>query len=867
MSLAEGQVICNGKYEILRLIGEGGQSRVWLAREVARDLEVAIKEPLAELSALQQADLQARFERERRISGQLIQLDAPSVVRVLTTEQHEGQTLLVMELCAGGSLATRLQSGPLPVEAVLRIAGELCDALAVVHDKLSLVHRDIKPSNVLFSAAGHAKLGDFGLAQTEQSLGRSRGMGTPHPGTVAYMSPEQADSTGYLTPASDLYALGCLVFEMLTGRRYRQVRPGTAVRELQRGAPEWLDAIVGKLLEPDMWQRYQTAREVREALQAGPQLHEATPPPAAEAVPRAKRPAGTGITLSAGMWAVIAVAIVGLMLLLYLRPWESGPGPAPTAVPMAMPTAMRTATAVPTLVPTDTPRPASPTPEPVEPLVASITYPNHGSVVGETVMVSGVISGLQPGQRAFLCAQSTGAGQLIFPQGEIVPDASGGWAVESVYRSAGYAYDTFVAVTANPESASMLADEHYRGYGIRELPPDTSKLGPTITVNRGAVSGPTAPIAMTTPKAAPSGAPEVVTDVVSRGYFTCALIGNGKVRCWGDNSYGQLGDGSHTSRAVPGTVYGIDNATAVAAGAFHACALLADGGVRCWGRNDVGQLGDGTFTDSPLAVYVTGLRSGVEQVSANGNTTCARMQSGAAKCWGMNNSGQVGDGTTTNRSTPVTVSGLSSGVVSIVAGYLHSCAIIAPSSRVVCWGANSNGEIGDGTATDRLTPVPVVGLSDNISGVSSGGVHTCALHTSGSVQCWGANAFGQLGNGLNSASSRPVDVSGLSSNVAQISAFSDHTCALLDSGATKCWGRNDKGQVGDGTNSNRNLPTQVSGLSSGVIRVLAGLETSCAVMNTGGLECWGGNAYGQVGDGTTSVRYTPVDVVGLQTAN
>jgi formylglycine-generating enzyme required for sulfatase activity len=260
-----GQAVCNGKYEILRLIGEGGQSRVWLAREVKRGLEVAIKEPLPVLSSREREELEERFQRELKLSARIFQLDVPNTVRVLTVEEHEGQTLLVMEYCAGGSLAERLQRGPLPVDEALRITLELCGALEVVHSKLRLVHRDIKPSNILFTADGHAKLGDFGLAQTGESS-RSPFVSAGHPGTPGYMSPEQERQTGYLTPASDLYSLGCVLFEMVTRQQYQLQRPGTLASSLRPETPAWVDVVLAKVLQQDLWQRCETACEVARAI-------------------------------------------------------------------------------------------------------------------------------------------------------------------------------------------------------------------------------------------------------------------------------------------------------------------------------------------------------------------------------------------------------------------------------------------------------------------------------------------------------------------------------------------------------------------------------------------------------------------------
>jgi F0F1-type ATP synthase assembly protein I len=195
-------------------------------------------------------------------------LDVPNVVRVLTVEEHEGETLLVMEYCAGGGLDAKLKEGPLPADEAVRIALEVLAALGVTHEKLEIVHRDIKPSNVLFTEDGHAKLGDFGLAQTGESE-RSMGASQAHPGTPGYKSPEQETKTGYLNPASDLYALGCVLFEMVTGKMYQRLRPGTKASSLRADVPGWLDAALAKALEEDVWDRYDTSANMASALTDG----------------------------------------------------------------------------------------------------------------------------------------------------------------------------------------------------------------------------------------------------------------------------------------------------------------------------------------------------------------------------------------------------------------------------------------------------------------------------------------------------------------------------------------------------------------------------------------------------------------------
>ena len=337
----------------------------------------------------------------------------------------------------------------------------------------------------------------------------------------------------------------------------------------------------------------------------------------------------------------------------------------------------------------------------------------------------------------------------------------------------------------------------------------------------------------------------------------------GGAKAWGYNSYGQLGDGSTTNRTTPVDVSTLSSGVVqISAGVQHACALLDTGAMKCWGRNIYGQLGNGTTTQSTTPVDVSTLSSGVAQISAGGTHTCALLDTGAVKCWGHNNFGQLGDGTASNSTTPVNVSTLSSGVVQISAGQYYTCALLN-TGAMKCWGYNANGQLGNGTITNSITPVDVSALSCGVARISAESAHTCALLDTGAMKCWGYNALGQLGNGTKTQSTTPVDVSTLSSGVAQISTGGTHTCALLDTGAMKCWGSNAFGQLGDGTTTQRTTPVNVSTLSSGVVQISLERLHTCALLDTGAMKCWGYNGFGQLGDGTTSNRTTPVDVMSL----
>lgn len=303
-------------------------------------------------------------------------------------------------------------------------------------------------------------------------------------------------------------------------------------------------------------------------------------------------------------------------------------------------------------------------------------------------------------------------------------------------------------------------------------------------------------------------------------------------------------------------------ATQVEAGDTHTCALTGGGGVKCWGDNQFGQLGDGTTTIRFAPVDVTGLGSGVTAIAVGFNHTCALMTGGEVKCWGDNRLGQLGDGTTINRYTPISVTGLGGSVTKMAGGWLHTCVVTA-SGGAKCWGYNGYGQLGDGTRTSRLTPVNVTGLGSGVTAIAANSLHTCAVTVGGGVKCWGVNWHGQLGNGTTADSYVPVAVTGLGSGVTAITTGNDHTCAASTGGGIKCWGDNRDGQLGDGTTSDKYTPVDVTGLGSGVSEIEAGYIHTCALTIGGGVKCWGSNGWGQLGDGTTTDRYAPFGVTGL----
>ncbi|MGH7575743.1 MAG: RCC1 domain-containing protein [Longimicrobiales bacterium] len=346
-------------------------------------------------------------------------------------------------------------------------------------------------------------------------------------------------------------------------------------------------------------------------------------------------------------------------------------------------------------------------------------------------------------------------------------------------------------------------------------------------------------------------------DVSSGGNHSCGLDNAGNAYCWGDNSFGQLGDGTNQQRRIPTPVAGGLTFSTITTGAQHTCAAVEGGTAYCWGNNSSGQLGDGSTTDRSTATEVSGGQA-FDIITAGGDHTCG-LDGADAFCWGGNSNGQIGNGTTINSPTPTPVTG-STMFRAISAGVFHTCAVDAE-SNAFCWGQNSDGQIGNGTTTDEPAPVSIQFGDASFDQIAAGELHTCAVTNVGAV-CWGGNASGQLGDGTNQQRLIPTPVvRGL--DFVAVTTGNRHTCGLLgpDDGLPTafCWGENFVGQLGDGSNQNRNVPTAVAG-EIPFSAVDGGLAQTCGFSGMmGGIgHCWGDNLSGQLGDGTLQSVEVPV---------
>ncbi len=409
---------------------------------------------------------------------------------------------------------------------------------------------------------------------------------------------------------------------------------------------------------------------------------------------------------------------------------------------------------------------------------------------------------------------------------------------------------------------------------------NNGQLGDNSTTNR------LTPVAVAQ-GALPAGA--TISQLASGYYHTCALASDNKAYCWGYNTYGQNGDNTTIGHSMPAAVSFINDPTTaplpdgqLVAGYYHTCALASDNKAYCWGRNNNGQLGDNSTTqrNTPVAVSQGALPTGatISQLAGGYYHTCALASDSKAYCWGNNTFGQLGDNSTTQRNSPVAVAqgALPTGATirQLVAGYFHICAL-ASDNKAYCWGSNGNGELGDNSTTQRLTPVAVaqgaLPAGATIRQLVAGYFYTCALASDNKAYCWGQNSFGQLGDNSTTQRLTPVAVAQgalpAGATIRQLVAGNSHTCALASDNKAYCWGRNNNGQLGDNSTTDRLTPVPVAqgALPTGatIRQLVAGNAHTCALASDNKAYCWGANGSGNLGDNSTTTRLAPVATASL----
>jgi alpha-tubulin suppressor-like RCC1 family protein len=322
-------------------------------------------------------------------------------------------------------------------------------------------------------------------------------------------------------------------------------------------------------------------------------------------------------------------------------------------------------------------------------------------------------------------------------------------------------------------------------------------------------------------------------------------MNDGSVWCWGYNQSGQIGDGTTTERDSPVHVSALGNSVqAISAGYDRTCAIKTDGSLWCWG-NTVG----------PSPVQIPTLGNAAAQVSVGFAHICVVKNDDTLWCWGWNGWGQLGDGTLIDHDTPEQVSPMVFGyqIYQVSAGYNHTCAL-KNDGTIWCFGGNTGGQLGNGTVGTTSGPVE----ADNpgasyFTSVKAGFYNSWALQNDDSLWKWGDTKEMD-------ATGEPIPVNGLGGAAAAVSAGQDHTCARKKDGTLMCWGYNQDGELGNGTYVASNVPQQVTSLGSDVAEVSAGVDFTCARKKDGSLWCWGTNGVGQLGNGTTNGSFLPVQV-------
>ena len=849
-------------YEIVREVGRGGTALVYLARERSSGTDVAVK--LIRAKYIEDEETVARFAREARYVGNL---HHPNVVALRSVvELGDLGLALVMDHVQGQTLKQTIhEKGPLsPVQAesVLRDIGA---ALGAAH-AMGIVHRDVKPENIFIDVTGRALLADFGVARSMTSETQLTMSGIAI-GTPAYMAPEQIDGIG-LDGRGDIYSLGLVGWEMLTGKRpweglslyaiiYQQKHEQLPdVRDLRPGIPDRLANVIAGAIEKDREARWQNAAEFIAALdgtarvrapQARPALSGQTrrfvrPAGAPEQATRPNIERATPSNLEratpsdAGVQAVLAeiaetefaepartsstrrrlvvggVSAVGLILVAVAF-----------AVPRARATFIGRATGD-VVIGTQAGTPALATVTP--PTDSMKRLPPIDSPKPETV------AAIRP---ALAVAQASAEPSLTRLQ-----QSSDRGMVVNTPASDTVQSSTTAAATSAPRDATPSVAQ-------AAAPPATAPV-PVARADTSPSKPPPAPVR--------PAEPTTRVSIVTGGSHTCLLMASGRAFCWGGNDRGQLGSGSNARLAAPSAVASDIRFAAVTPGLSHSCAVARGGSAWCWGENLHGQLGDRSVTTrlSPVAVADNHV---FWSLSAGAAHTCGIDVNAKAWCWGSNSRGQlgIGDAGADDRSTPVAVA-TDRSFRSIALGWSFSCALDA-AGAAFCWGDNAGGQLGDGTREERRKPT-VVRAEAPFTMITAGSGHACGLTAAGDAYCWGRNTRGQLGDGTKTDQSAPVRVKSAVRFVA-ISAGAVHTCAVAGDGTAYCWGQNAYGQLGDGGTTDRPQPVAVVGDHT-FASVRAFGSHTCGATTSGEAFCWGYNLDGQLGDGTRVHRTRPVYV-------
>ncbi len=794
-----GQTI--GDFLVVASVGAGGFGRVYLALQAPLyRLKGALK--LLELPSQNAVVVEAMLDKFRQEAEALAELAHPNIVRLIKYGIHRERPYLVMEYIDKGrtlreEIWERATAGASFTHAeLLDILGQVLNGLEAAHER-NIIHRDIKPENVMIQpVAGHPnhlKILDFGTAKfTEEHADTKWPLGSP-----SYMAPEQIEMKG-IGPWSDLFAVGVLTFELLTGRK---PFPGEdensivgkkldldydpMVQLVGLDVPEKTVVFLRRALCIDPEGRFRTVAEFRDALR--------------EAVTSLSEKSSV---VDEGGVELTALLDSGDLMEMETRLGEVGDEEASSPPPI----------------------------------------PDEKRSAGRLVMAALLVAVLGGGIWAYAAnhqdrkeSDEAVVVSKTAPQEETVaasPDVGPDLSTKSYAEAFAAAHDIVASAVVEPEPPRRIAavtagkfhscvarrDGHVRCWGANfdgEL-----GLGHDRTIGDDESLAAADWIPFDDP----------VVELESAGdrgsSFNCARSRSGQVRCWGSNSFGQLGLGHTMSIGARNRVGGpghgavqlggvaVDIAVGGAEYASHACAVLEDGKVRCWGGNNFGQLGLGHEesigdNERPESVAPVDLGGPAVAIAAGKYHTCALLKDKTVRCWGFNREGQLGYGHTDDvgdDETPASAGPVPVGfdVAKIATGRFHTCAV-STEGKLRCWGWNKAGQLGYPDSDNMGDDEPAsaggdIAVGGPVGDVITGSLHTCALLRDGKVKCWGDNKFGQLGYGHETTVKNPAMVGQvfLGGGVAELYAGSYHNCAVLESDELRCWGFNKFGQLGLG---------------------------------------------------------------------